>query len=673
MTELQPWADLCERLTGTTKKLEKRAWMADYLRELPVEAAAYAALYLAGTPFAETDGRQLSVGGASLWQVVKELTRASDAEMQEAYRRHGDMGAGAFDLLSMRSEPVAAMLTIEEVAESFAEMAALRGGARVMERRQTQLHVLLARATPLEAKYLIKLMLSDMRIGVKQAQVEEAIAVATERDLTAVRRAVMLLGDLSEVVRLADADRLDEARMRLFHPLGFMLASPVDSVEEAMARFAEEVRAERKGEGGAKPAPEIEGTGGSEPPATVEAGALVEAHVQPAVTPVHIRPALALAHIQDKFDGIRCQLHCGDPSQPGRVALFSRSRDDMTHSFPELTEAFAKVTEPLILDGEILAWNIDPAAAQQRALPFSSLQNRIGRKRVTAAMREQTPVVFMAFDLLYRGNALLLEQPLALRRAMLEEVCAAQAPHSVVASKPPATVNPTRERGTLFADPEVSVFASEDGFARLVLASVAHLSSAEQLEQAYVDARARGNEGVMLKAAASLYQPGRRGLAWLKLKRELATLDVVVTSAEYGHGKRAGTLSDYTFAVRDGDTLKNVGKAYSGLTDAEIAQLSQYFHEHTLEDFGGWRTVEPTIILEVAFNNLMRSDRHASGFAMRFPRILRIRDDKPLDEIDTLERVEQIYNKQPDKPVDNQQPDKPVDNAQPDRPVETES
>jgi DNA ligase-1 len=654
MTELEPWAELCERLAGTTKKLEKRAWMADYLRELPVEAAAYAALYLAGTPFAEADGCQLSVGGASLWQVVKELTRASDATMQEAYRRHGDMGAGAFDLLSARGEPIAATLTIEEVAESFAEMAALRG-ARVTERRQRLLRALLGRATPLEAKYLIKLMLSDMRIGVKQAQVEEAIAVATERDLTAVRRAVMLLGDLSEVVRLADADRLDEARMRLFHPLGFMLASPVDSVEEAMARFAEEVRAEQKGEGGAKPAPEIEGTGEGEPPATVEAGALVEAHV---------RPALTLAHVQDKFDGIRCQLHCGDPSRPGRVALFSRSRDDMTHSFPELTEAFAKVTEPLIFDGEILAWNIDPAAAEQRALPFSSLQNRIGRKRVTAAMREQTPVVFMAFDLLYRGDALLLEQPLTVRRAMLEEACAAQAPHSVVASKPPVTVNPTREQGALFGDPEVSVSPSEDGFARLVLASVARLSSAEQLEQAYVDARARGNEGVMLKAAASLYQPGRRGLAWLKLKRELATLDVVVTSAEYGHGKRAGTLSDYTFAVRDGDTLKNVGKAYSGLTDAEIAQLSQYFHEHTIEDFGGWRTVEPTIILEVAFNNLMRSERHASGFAMRFPRILRIRDDKPVDEIDTLERVEQIYDRQPDKPVDN---------AQPDRPVETDS
>ena len=691
MTELEPWAELCERLAGTTKKLEKRAWMAEYLRELPVEAAAYAALYLSGTPFAEADRRQLSVGGASLWQVVKQLTRASDTEMQDAYRRHGDMGAAAFDLLSehgdreklqfLRSAQddkraglgTGAALTIDDVATSFAEMAALRGAERsterITDRRQALLRDLLERATPLETKYLIKLMSGDMRIGVKLSQVEEAIAVATEHDLAAVRRAVMLLGDLGEVVRLADADRLDEARMRLFHPLGFMLASPVDSVEEAMARFAEEVRAEREGEGGAaveatspptsrrdvghpaKLTPEIDSKGGVAEKLQILLSAQDDSDVG---------SALVEAHIQDKFDGIRCQLHCGDPSQPSRVALFSRSRDDMTHSFPELTEAFAEVTEPLILDGEILAWNTDPAATEQRALPFSSLQNRIGRKRVTAAMREQTPVVFMAFDLLYRGDSLLLERPLAERRTMLEEVFAAQAPHSVVSSTPRKADSP-HGQGALFVEPDVAPESSESAFARLVLASVERLSTAEQLEQAYVDARARGNEGVMLKAAASLYQPGRRGLAWLKLKRELATLDVVVTSAEYGHGKRAGTLSDYTFAVRDGDTLKNVGKAYSGLTDAEIAYLSKYFHEHTLEDFGGWRTVEPTIVLEVAFNNLMRSERHASGFAMRFPRIMRIRDDKPVEEIDTLERVEEVYNQQPDKPVDNTQPDRPVE------------
>ncbi len=628
MTDLQPWAALCERLAGTTKKLEKRAWMAEYLREVPVETAALAALWLAGTPFPETDRRQLGVGGASLWQVVRELTQASDAAMHEAYRKHGDMGAAAFDLFAAHREPVTPTLTIENVAESFAQIAEAHGKAP----RQALLDDLLQRATPLEAKYLIKLMLSDMRIGVKQAQVEEAIAVAMERDLASVRRAVMLLGDLGEVVRLAAADELQQARMRLFHSMGYMLASPVDSVEEAIARFAEEARAENKGEGGAKSIFEAEG--------------LQEAPPAPSL---QTKTALVEAHVQDKFDGIRCQLHCGDPSQPGRVALFSRSRDDMTHSFPELTEAFARVSEPLILDGEILAWNTAPAAAAQGALPFKSLQNRIGRKRVTAAMREQTPVVFMAFDVLYRGDVLLLEEPLTTRRAVLEEIHRTQAPLTVVSS---TNVESPHDQGVLFIASDTEEQSNGKAFARFVLASVTRLASAEQLEQAYVDARARGNEGVMLKAAASLYQPGRRGLAWLKLKRELATLDVVVTAAEYGHGKRAGILSDYTFAVRDGDTLKNVGKAYSGLTDVEIAQLSQYFHERTIEDFGGWRTVEPAVVLEVAFNNLMRSDRHSSGFAMRFPRIMRIRTDKPVEEIDTLARVEEIYNQQPDKPVE---------------------
>jgi DNA ligase-1 len=180
------------------------------------------------------------------------------------------------------------------------------------------------------------------------------------------------------------------------------------------------------------------------------------------------------------------------------------------------------------------------------------------------------------------------------------------------------------------------------------------VQSAEEIDLAYAAARARANEGVMLKSAISVYQPGRRGLAWVKLKRELATLDVVITGAEFGHGRRAGILSDYTFAVRGHEPgeLLNVGKAYSGLTDSEIAELSAWAMEHTLEDYGHFRTVEPIRILEVAFNNIMRSSRHASGFAMRFPRILRIRDDKPLAEIDTLDRVEEIYQSQVDKPAE---------------------
>jgi DNA ligase-1 len=178
---------------------------------------------------------------------------------------------------------------------------------------------------------------------------------------------------------------------------------------------------------------------------------------------------------------------------------------------------------------------------------------------------------------------------------------------------------------------------------RVVRAPHAQASSPEELEKLFTEAQARGNEGLMIKDLESAYTPGRRGKSWLKMKRELATLDVVVTAVEYGHGKRIGVLSDYTFAVRDGDQLLNVGKAYSGLTDVEIAEMTKWFLEHTIEDQGFRREVEPKVVLEVAFNNVMRSDRHAGGYALRFPRIVRLRQDKLPEDADTLDRVKEIY------------------------------
>lgn len=587
---LVQFVELCQRLAETGSKLEKRALMAEYLRALPVGEAGLAALYLAGTPFAETDERELKVGGALLSGVIARLSGANQAAMHAAYLRHGDLGGAAQDLLHEQS--VGPTLELRNLADAFA---AIAGAGKPAAKQQITLD-LLRRATPLEAKYLIKIMLGDMRTGIKVSLVEEAIAAAYGAPIGEVRRARMLNGNLPEVLEMAASGRLAEARMKLFHPLGFMLASPVETVEEALQRFSDEVGREAHG------------------------------------------PIIKEAQLEDKYDGVRAQIHCGSQEEPGRVAIFSRSREDMTPSFPELVEAFSGFDQPLILDGEILAWN----GTTGRALPFASLQGRLGRKRVTAEMREDTPVVFMAFDLLYADGEMTMEKPLLERRQALDELVRREQPRTTVGSR-----LSNGHQGELNFEP-----VTADGFARLVLAPAVQLQSVAQLEQAYVDARARGNEGVMLKARHSIYQPGRRGLAWLKLKRELATLDVVVTAAEYGHGRRAGWLSDYTFAVSDGQVLRNVGKAYSGVTDAEIARLTHFFLEHTVEDFGSVRRVEPLVVLEVAFNNVMRSDRHDSGFALRFPRILRIRDDKPVSEIDTLERVAEIYQSQPDKPVE---------------------
>jgi DNA ligase-1 len=613
---------LAEEMAGTASRLTKRAAISAAIAAVQTEGTGDVGLfcsYLAGLPFAEADPRKLNAGGALLTRALLAVSGATEAELSVAYRWHGDLGAAAFDLLTGKGHTGVGDLPLLRVADDFHGMAT----AKTTAIRAALVEDLLRRATPLETKYLLKLMLGDMRIGVKQSLVEEAIADAAQVPVAAVRHAVMLEADLGRAAERAFAGTLDDARMRLFHPLGFMLASPVETPEEAIARFT-----------------------GKEPSAKDAEDAQSDAKVE--------------AFLEDKYDGMRAQLHCGAADAPGRVAIYSRNREDITESYPELVEAFAGVTTAdgagLIFDGEILGWDYKTG----QALPFAVLGQRIGRKRVGNEMRVQVPVVFMAFDLMFAGGELLLGWPLRQRRNRLE----AEVERLVESAQSPLALRERAAQGLLFdeREPIHREEAAMDGAPdlevlrpRLMLAPSRLVESTEEIDRAYADARARANEGVMLKAADSIYQPGRRGLAWVKLKRELATLDVVITGAEYGHGKRAGLLSDYTFAVRDAaGQLRNVGKAYSGVTDAEIAQLTEFLKAHTLEDFGHFRTVEPLVILEVAFNNIMRSDRHASGFALRFPRILRLRDDKPLEEIDTVERVEEIYQSQVDKPVEQE-------------------
>ncbi|MEO6923959.1 MAG: ATP-dependent DNA ligase, partial [Bryocella sp.] len=638
-------AQLADSLAAEPSRLSKRAAIANAIRAVvglaPVDGAVQVAvpnrtvhsvpahalgdaglfaLYLSGQPFPEADPRKLNAGGALLSRAVKEASHATDAALTAAYRRHGDLGAAACELLAGVA-PSKPTLMLDEVAATFDAIAT----ARTTALRSAAVLEVLRRATAVEAKYLVKLMLGDMRIGVKQSLIEEAIAVAASSDdqaitPAAVRHAVMLEADLSRVVVLAFTGTLAEARMRLFHPLGFMLASPVESAEEAIERFTE------------KPKKPSRTTKKSERDVCVTGEEDNSESLSPS----------AEAFLEDKFDGMRAQLHCGDPAEPGRVALYSRSREDVTQSFPEIAEAFTGVTTPLILDGEILGWDV----AANKALPFATLAQRIGRKKIDDDIRREIPVVFVAFDVLFERDTLLLDHPLHTRRVRLEGL------HSRLCT---ATASPLA--APIPDAPQLSIFYSiappQEAVPRFHLSASSLVESAEAIDRAYADARARGNEGVMIKAVGSHYLPGRRGLAWVKLKRTLETLDVVITGAEYGHGRRAGLLSDYTFAVRDKDgELLNVGKAYSGVTDAEILELTEWLKTHTLEDQGHFRTVEPLRVLEVAFNNVMRSERHASGFALRFPRILRIRDDKPASEIDGLSRVEEIYHSQPDRPAE---------------------
>ena len=382
---------------------------------------------------------------------------------------------------------------------------------------------------------------------------EEALARAFGRPLALVRRAGLLRGDVGEVAVLARAGTLAGAALALFHPIGFMLAQPLATAEEIAA---------------ALPTPFA---------------------------------------VEDKYDGIRAQAHVGRGADGGwRVALFSRTLDEITHGYPEVVAGLTALAEgggfgSFVLDGELLAY--DPAAPG-RARPFKDLQRRLGRKTLTPAMLAEVPVQLVVYDVVAAEGALVVDESYAERRVRLEQVA----------------------------------WPGD----RVRLTPVRPASTAAEVDAAFDAARLAGNEGIIAKDYSAPYTPGRRGKTWIKLKKATETLDVVITGAEWGHGRRAKVLSDYTFAVRASDadpTLLNVGKAYNGLTDVEILELTARLQALTEQRFGRYQQVRPEIVLEVTFDAVQASARHKAGYALRFPRILRIRDDKPASEVDTLDRV----------------------------------
>jgi DNA ligase-1 len=548
---MRRWSELAERLAATTRTSEKTAILADYLRELSPAELPIAAVFLTGRPFPEADQRAAGLGWSAIATTVTSLGDVPRAALGEAYDRSSDLGIAVADVLreAGHAPPPESSPTLPEVAEAFAAIEQASGAAR----KSAILRELLERADPLTAKYIVKVLGGDLRIGLREGLVEAAIARAFDRPLDDVKWAGMLVGDVGQLAALARDDALASASLALFHPLKFMLASPAEDAQEIVTRLGPEV------------------------------------------------------WLEDKYDGIRAQLH-----KRGReVRLYSRDLHDVSSGYPEIVDAAGSLPWDGILDGEILGWR------DGVVLPFIALQARLGRKTPSAAIQTEVPVIFVTFDALAVGAGgdgpvePLLREPLTERRARLDAL-------------------------------ELPLASDGGRFARSHLTTAA---DADAVEAAFVDARARRNEGLMVKDPHSIYAPGRRGLGWLKMKKALATIDCVVVGVEVGHGKRHGVLSDYTFAIRDTehDKLVNIGKAYSGLTDAEIAEMTRWFEAHTIARYGRYYQVEPTVVVEIAFDVIVRSNRHGSGFSLRFSRIVALRPDKTVDEIDTIETVTALY------------------------------
>jgi DNA ligase-1 len=549
---MRRWSEVAERVAATTRTSEKTALLADYFASLSSAELPIAAVFLTGRPFAEADQRAAGLGWSAIATTVTDLAGVPRAALGEAYDRSSDLGRAVEDVLTLAGHAPDLTLapTLLEVAAAYAEIEQASGPAA----KSGILRDLLGRAEPLTAKYIVKVLSGELRIGLREGLVDAAIAKAFDRPLDDVKWAGMLTGDIGELAALARDDRLADASLSLFHPIKFMLASPAEDAAEIVKRLG---------------------------------------------IPVWV---------EDKYDGIRAQLH----RQGDDVRLYSRDLHDISGQFPEVVDGARGLAWNGILDGEILGWR-DGAV-----LPFIALQARLGRKSPSEAIRAEVPVIYVAFDVLGLGRVAshdavdpLLREPLEDRRRRLEGLGL-----------------PLAGDGGVFA-----------------LSHLVSVTSDEALEDAFLGARERRNEGLMVKDPRSIYSPGRRGLGWLKMKKALATIDCVVVGVEVGHGKRHGVLSDYTFAVRDtdNDRLVTIGKAYSGLTDAEIAEMTAWFEAHTIQRFGRYRQVEPTVVVEVAFDVIVRSKRHQSGYSLRFPRIANLRPDKPLDEIDTLETVGALY------------------------------
>ena len=510
MSEFAAFADLCARLAATPGRLDKRRLVAAYLRDLPPADVPSAVAFLTGRPFPVSDPRTLNVRG----------------------------------LPRVGGEAEGPPLTVAEVAAAFGEVAAVDGPG-VRRRREERLAALARRAPSGEREVLQRIVTGEMRTGVSEGLVLEAVAEAAGVEVGAVRRAALVLGDLAVVASLAlqgGAAALAGAGPRPFVPLLPMLA-------EIAADFHEVLRAH----------------GG--------------------------RTALEV-----KYDGARIQVH----ADGARVGIWSRRLSDVTASLPDVAAAVRDFgPTPFILDGEVVALD-----AGGRPLPFQELMRRFRRVHDVEAAIGRMPLALHFFDCLMAGGRSLVDAPYEERWRTLERVTG----------------------GRYLAE-------------RMVVTGV------DEAEAFRAKAVAAGHEGVMAKDLASTYEPGGRGKRWFKIKAA-ATVDCVVVAADRGSGRRVGWLSNYHLAVRDGEGWAHVGKTFKGLTDREFAEMTERLWRLAEADDGYTVRVRPEVVVEVEYNEIQKSPTYASGLALRFARIARIREDKAPGQATTLEELRALYERQ---------------------------
>ncbi len=536
------FARICEQLEGISGRLDMIEQVSAVLPRLDDEELPIFVRFIMGRVFPDWSPRKLGVGPNLLYDAVAYVVGTKRETVREAINATGDAGIAVEGLLAKKEQTSFFIqeLDLIEVYRELERMAAA-GGQRSQREKLRVAQGLFGNARPLEGRYLARLMLEELRIGMGEGSVRDAVARAFDLDVRLVEHAHQAMNDLGEVALLARRDPAALSRVTIepFRPVKMMLAQ-----------------------------------------AGTVAGQLGD-HGEVAV--------------EYKYDGSRFQFHkVGDICR-----IYSRRLEEVTESLPDIARHLMEATDhDVILDGEAVA------VRDGRPMPFQYVIRRFRRKHQVDSMMEKIELVPRVFDILYLDGETLMDRPLSERRTILEEVLGAH------------------------------------------VAEQFRVDNAAGAEAIYTEALNLGHEGVMVKVLDSPYTPGVRGRLWVKVKPGVETLDLAVVGAEWGEGRRAKMFGSFLLAVQDQGRLLPVGKVATGITDETLADLYSLFKDKVIARSGKEVTLEPDVVFEVGYSEIQTSPNYESGYALRFPRFVQVREDKSVDEAETLDSLAERYGQQ---------------------------
>ena len=548
----QELVDVYSALEATTKRLEKTDIISDYLKKLDADTIGKVALLLRGGVFPAWSSEEIGIGTKLVERAVAEAVGTTQANVEDTVRDEGDIGLACIKLYAKKSQMTffSQPLTINFVFDSLQKLSKI-SGSRSTNRKISIILELLSQASPTEAKYLTRTITEELRIGVGDGIVRDAIAQAFDIDKKVIERAQMLTNDFSIVARTA---LLEGA-----NGLAKLNLTPGTPVKPMLAQLS--------------------------PPVA------------------EIIPEIGTAICETKYDGIRLQVHRnGD-----EIKIFTRRLENITTALPEIVELFDENLphDDYIVEGEVIA------TRDGKPLPFQNILHRVRRKYNVEEAMENVPLKLYLFDLLYYKEPM-IDEPLMVRRETLEEIV-----------------------------------DTDDDAMNLSTMIVGTPDNIDEIEELFNSSIAAHHEGIMIKNASEPYIPGIRGKKMLKYKAEPETLDMIVVGGTYGIGKRGDFIGSYLVALRDdNDEFKTVAYAATGLDDATLEYLTEKMKELEISTKGREIIVEPKIVLEIAFSEIVESPEYETGYSIRFPVVKNIRKDKGPGDVDTVERLLSMYDAQ---------------------------